>query len=102
MGAHIIGPYASILIQEIVNMMYTPAQNIDPITNGMHIHPALNEVIERAFHNLMPPENYHHVIEHEYKLVTSKEEIVTRKCPNCGRELSSNATYCDKCGSKTQ
>ncbi|MFC1506569.1 dihydrolipoyl dehydrogenase [Thermoproteota archaeon] len=102
LGAHIIGPYASILIQEIVNLMYTPAQNIDPITNGMHIHPALNEVIERAFRNLMPPENYHHVIEHEYKLVTSKEEIVTRKCPNCGRELSSNATYCDKCGSKTQ
>lgn len=102
LGAHIIGPYASILIQEIVNIMYTPEQNIDPIINGMHIHPALNEVIERAFRNLMSPDNYHHVIEHEYKLATSKEEFVTRKCPNCGRELSSNATYCDKCGSKTQ
>jgi dihydrolipoamide dehydrogenase len=64
LGAHIIGPYASILIQEIINLMYTPQQSADPILNGMHIHPALNEVVERAFRSLMSPEQYHHVIEH--------------------------------------
>ncbi|MFX0197918.1 MAG: dihydrolipoyl dehydrogenase [Candidatus Hodarchaeota archaeon] len=64
LGAHIIGPYASILIQEIINLMYTPQQSAEPITNGMHIHPALNEVVERAFGSLMSPEQYHHVIEH--------------------------------------
>ena len=64
LGAHIIGPYASILIQEIVNLMYTPEQSAEPIINGMHIHPALNEVVERAFRSLMSPEQYHHVIEH--------------------------------------
>ena len=56
LGAHIIGPYASILIQEIINLMYTPEQSAEPIIYGMHIHPALNEVVERAFSSLMTPE----------------------------------------------
>ncbi|MDH5636120.1 MAG: dihydrolipoyl dehydrogenase [Candidatus Bathyarchaeota archaeon] len=64
LGAHIIGPYASVLIQEIINLMYTPEQSTQPIINGMHIHPALNEVVERAFRSLMPPDQYHHFIEH--------------------------------------
>jgi dihydrolipoamide dehydrogenase len=65
MGAHIIGPYASILIQEIINLMYTAEQSAAPIINGMHIHPALNEVVQRAFNSLMPPEQYHHQIEQQ-------------------------------------
>ncbi len=52
LGAHIIGPHASILIQEIVNLMYTSSENMIPIYRGMHIHPALSEVVERAFSNL--------------------------------------------------
>jgi len=64
LGAHIIGPYASVLIQEIINLMYTPKQSAEPITNGMHIHPALNEVVERAFRSLMPPDQYDQLIEH--------------------------------------
>jgi len=68
LGAHIIGPYASVLIQEIINLMYTHEQSIEPIINGMHIHPALNEVVEKAFYSLMPQEHYHHVIEDHYKL----------------------------------
>lgn len=63
-GTHIIGPYASVLIQEIINLMYTPEQSAEPIINGMHIHPALNEVVERAFRSLMTPEQYHQLIEH--------------------------------------
>ena len=63
LGAHIIGPYASILIQEIINLMYTPEQSAEPIIYGMHIHPALNEVVERAFRSLMTPEQYHQLIE---------------------------------------
>ncbi len=64
LGAHIIGPYASILIQEIINLMYVPEAKAEPITQGMHIHPALSEVVERAFYSLMPPEHYHHVLGH--------------------------------------
>jgi mycothione reductase len=64
LGAHMIGPQASVLIQEIINLMYTPSQNIMPIKNGMHIHPALSEVVERAFQGLVPVEHYHHRMEH--------------------------------------
>ncbi len=62
LGAHIIGPQASVLIQEIVNLMYTQERSMDPIFSGMHIHPALTEVVERAFYNLMPVEAYHHTL----------------------------------------
>ena len=69
LGAHIVGPHASVLIQEIINLMYTHEQSAEPILHGMHIHPALNEVVEKAFDSLMTPEQYHHVIEHHYKLL---------------------------------
>jgi dihydrolipoamide dehydrogenase len=68
-GAHIIGPYASVLIHEIIPLMYTREQSAKPITDSMHIHPALSEVVDRAFRSLMPPEHYHHLIEHHYKLL---------------------------------
>jgi mycothione reductase len=64
LGAYIIGPYASILIQEIVNLMYTKEQGPEPIIQGMHIHPALSEVVQKAFYSLMPPEHYHHLLGH--------------------------------------
>ena len=64
LGGHVIGLYASVLIQEIINLMYTPAQSAEPIIEGMHIHPALNEVVERAFRSLMSPDQYHHLLEH--------------------------------------
>ena len=68
LGAHIIGPYASVLIQEIVNLMYTADQSATPLIQGMHIHPALTEVVSRAFGGLMPPSEYHHIMEHQYGL----------------------------------
>jgi len=64
LGAHIVGPEASVLIQEVINLMYTPNRSADPIREGMHIHPALSEVVERACLSLMPPEHYHHTMEH--------------------------------------
>ncbi len=64
LGAHIIGPYASILIQEVTNLMYTPLQSVEPINIGMHIHPALSEVVARAFGSLMTVDQYHHVLKH--------------------------------------
>jgi dihydrolipoamide dehydrogenase len=70
LGAHIIGPYASILIQEVVNLMYTPEQSAWPIIEGMHIHPSLSEVVQRAFLSLAPPQVYHHIIEHHFGITT--------------------------------
>jgi dihydrolipoamide dehydrogenase len=51
LGCHIIGPYASILIQEVVNTMAVGGDIWD-LAKGMHIHPALPEVIIAAFGNL--------------------------------------------------
>ncbi len=68
LGTHIIGPHASLLIQEVINLMYTPEQSAVPLFDGMHIHPALSEVVERAFGGLMTPQEYRHMIAEEYNL----------------------------------
>jgi mycothione reductase len=65
LGAHIIGPYASIMIQEIINLMYTEKQDARPLMDSMHIHPSISEVVDRAFSSLMEPQEYHHMMEHE-------------------------------------
>jgi dihydrolipoamide dehydrogenase len=62
LGAHIIGPEAAILIQEVTNAMVSGSGDYGPIARGMHIHPALNEVVQNAFGNLQDPEHKH---EHE-------------------------------------
>lgn len=59
LGATIIGPYAPILIQEIINLMYTPDGTYQPMFQAMHIHPALPEVIQRAFGRLAPIDGEH-------------------------------------------
>jgi len=68
LGAHIIGPQASVLIQEIVTLMYTSEQSAEPLLKAMHIHPALSEVVARAFGSLMTPELYHHTMEEHFGL----------------------------------
>ncbi|MFO7618802.1 MAG: dihydrolipoyl dehydrogenase [Thermoplasmata archaeon] len=65
LGAHIIGPDASILIQEIINLMYTKSGSILPLNDAMHIHPALPEVVERACQRLMSVAQYEHMQMHE-------------------------------------
>ncbi|MBM3291326.1 dihydrolipoyl dehydrogenase [Candidatus Bathyarchaeota archaeon] len=52
LGCHIVGPHASILIQEVVNCLYCGDSTIYPIIDAMHIHPALSEVVQRAAFNL--------------------------------------------------
>jgi dihydrolipoamide dehydrogenase len=59
LGYHIIGPQASILIQEVVNAMAADG-NIWSVANGMHIHPALSEVVLKAFGKLEPVDGEHH------------------------------------------
>ena len=54
LGFHIIGPYAPILIQEVINAMALGGK-IGFIGRGMHIHPALPELILRTFSNLREP-----------------------------------------------
>jgi mycothione reductase len=54
LGYHIIGPQASILIQEVVNVMAAES-NLWAVAKGMHIHPALSEVVLKAFAKLSEP-----------------------------------------------
>lgn len=51
LGCHIVGPHASILIQEVVNAMASGG-NLSPIITGMHIHPALTELIHATLRSL--------------------------------------------------
>jgi len=51
LGYHIIGPQASVLIQEVVNAMAADG-NLWSVAKGMHIHPALSEVVLKAFARL--------------------------------------------------
>jgi dihydrolipoamide dehydrogenase len=51
LGFHIIGPYAPILIQEVVNAMASGG-SINQIQSSMHIHPAISELIPAVLSNL--------------------------------------------------
>lgn len=68
-GAHAIGPHASVLIQEVVDTMYSEKSTVSSIYEAMHIHPALSEVVERAAGSLVPLEHYHHMLK-DYGLET--------------------------------
>ena len=51
LGCHIIGSEASMLIQEVVNAMRMRLAT-DAITQSIYVHPALPEVVQRAFGSL--------------------------------------------------
>ena len=51
LGFHIIGPYAPELIQEVVNAMTSGGQ-IGEINQGIHIHPALSELVPTTLNSL--------------------------------------------------
>jgi dihydrolipoamide dehydrogenase len=55
LGFHIVGPHAAILIQEVVNAMAS-GSTAGELGRGMHIHPALSELVLRALGNLAPAE----------------------------------------------
>jgi mycothione reductase len=51
LGFHIIGPYAPLLIQEVINAMASGGQ-MDTISRGMHIHPALSELVPATLNSV--------------------------------------------------
>jgi len=54
LGFHIIGPYAPELIQEVVNAM-TSGGGMEELSQGIHIHPALSEIIQYTLSSLGEP-----------------------------------------------
>ena len=51
LGFHLIGPYAPILIQKVINAMASGG-GIDEIQTGMHIHPSITELIPVVLNSL--------------------------------------------------
>jgi mycothione reductase len=51
LGFHIIGPNAPELIQEVVNTMES-GDTVSNVISGIHIHPALSELIQQTLANL--------------------------------------------------
>ena len=51
LGFHIIGPYAPVLIQEVINVMASGG-GTNQIQAGMHIHPSITELIPSVLANL--------------------------------------------------
>ncbi len=60
LGCHVIGPHASILVHEVLVAMRHGSGTVRDITDTVHIHPALNEVVERVFTALEHPEHVDH------------------------------------------
>ncbi|WP_158057799.1 dihydrolipoyl dehydrogenase [Halorussus halophilus] len=60
LGCHIIGPDASTLIQEVVVAMKAGTGTIQDIRDAVHIHPALPEVVQRAFSGQFTRSNQGH------------------------------------------
>jgi dihydrolipoamide dehydrogenase len=63
LGATVVGPQASTLVQQIVNLMSSDTQTYAPLIRAQIIHPTLSETIASAFGNLRPanfePEHHH-------------------------------------------
>ncbi len=66
LGAHIVGPEASVLIQEVINVMNSDNPIVNSVSTSMHIHPSLSEVVQRACTSLMVPEQYRHLMSDHY------------------------------------
>lgn len=54
LGGTVVGPQASILVQQIVNLMNSEAQTYAPLARAQIIHPTLSEALVAAFGSLAP------------------------------------------------
>lgn len=60
LGCHVLGPHASILVHEVLVAMRHGSGTVHDIRETVHIHPALNEVVSRAFSGLQHPDHFDH------------------------------------------
>jgi len=64
LGCHVIGPEASNLVQEVVVAMTAGSGTVQDIRQSVHIHPALSEVVQRAFAGQFTRGGHSHAHEH--------------------------------------
>ena len=60
LGAHIAGPEADLLVQQIVYLMNAGDESYMPMARSQVIHPSLSEVVAGAFAHLAEPGAHHH------------------------------------------
>ncbi len=60
LGAHVVGPQASVLVQLVVDLMNAGDETFYPLARAQTIHPALSEVVVRAFASLQHPGGHGH------------------------------------------
>ncbi|BAI61042.1 putative FAD-dependent pyridine nucleotide-disulphide oxidoreductase [Methanocella paludicola SANAE] len=59
LGCSVVGEFAPEIVQQVVWLMNTREQDYTPVVRGQIIHPAISEVLGRAFGNLEHPEHHH-------------------------------------------
>jgi dihydrolipoamide dehydrogenase len=59
LGCHMVGPEASSLVHEVVVAMKVGSGTVRDIRDSVHVHPALNEVVQRAFLGRFTPSEEH-------------------------------------------
>jgi pyruvate/2-oxoglutarate dehydrogenase complex dihydrolipoamide dehydrogenase (E3) component len=52
LGATIIGPHASILIQSIINVIYSGHNDYRTLKDAIYIHPSLSKIVRKAALNI--------------------------------------------------
>jgi dihydrolipoamide dehydrogenase len=60
LGCSVVGEFAPEIVQQVVWMMNTTGQDYSPVVRGQIIHPAISEVLGRAFANLEHPQHHEH------------------------------------------
>ncbi|MFC3959332.1 dihydrolipoyl dehydrogenase [Halovivax cerinus] len=66
LGCHIVGPDAASLIQEVVVAMKAGSGTVHDIRESVHIHPALPEVVDRAFSSQFVLAGHDHDHSHDH------------------------------------
>ena len=54
LGAHAIGPHATAMVQPLVYLMNAGDGTYTPLAKAQTIHPAMEEIMVRAFGNMRP------------------------------------------------
>jgi len=66
LGCHVVGPDASTLVQEVVVAMKSGSGTVRDIRESIHIHPALPEVVQRAFSGQFSRPAHQHDHSHDH------------------------------------
>jgi len=66
LGAHAIGPHATAMVQPLVYLMNAGKGTFLPLAKAQTIHPAIEEIMVRAFGNLRPGKGQESMFEHSH------------------------------------